>query len=79
MDTFLKTKIINWTSFAAIIILLFSVTTVRISVWKDGVSLWQNVLKNSPRKARGYNELGWFIKKMEIAIKPLKCSGTPCN
>ncbi len=33
-------------------------------VWKDGITLWEDVIKKSPNKARGYNNLGnaFFLK-----------------
>ena len=41
------------------IILVLSITTYqRNIVWKDEVSLWEDVVKKSPYKARGHNNLG---------------------
>jgi tetratricopeptide (TPR) repeat protein len=48
----------------AITILVLSVfalsaaTYVRNTVWRDPLSLWQDVVRKSPDKARGYNNLG---------------------
>jgi len=44
---------------ATLLILVFSVaTTRRNEIWKDGITLWQDVIQKSPKKARGYNNLG---------------------
>jgi protein O-mannosyl-transferase len=41
------------------ILLIFTFTTVkRNEVWKSQISLWQDVVKKSPGKARGFNNLG---------------------
>jgi tetratricopeptide (TPR) repeat protein len=43
---------------AVIIIVLTGASYARNSVWKDGLTLWQDVVNKSPGKARGYNNLG---------------------
>ena len=44
----------------AAVVLIFSVAThTRNMVWRDGVRLWEDVVKKSPHKARGYNNLGY--------------------
>jgi len=41
-------------------ILIFSVATYRRNeVWRDGVRLWQDVVKKSPESARSYKNLGF--------------------
>lgn len=40
-------------------VLALSVATyVRNTIWRDPLSLWQDVVRKSPDKARGYNNLG---------------------
>ena len=53
---------------AAAILLLIAVvltgtTYARNRVWKDNLSLWSDVIKKSPNKARGYNNLGVYYDK----------------
>ncbi len=43
---------------AVIIIVLTGATYARNAVWKDELTLWQDVVNKSPNKARGYNNLG---------------------
>ncbi|HEY6838413.1 MAG TPA: tetratricopeptide repeat protein, partial [Geobacteraceae bacterium] len=45
-------------AFAAVIVLLMVVTWQRNEVWRDGVTLWEDVIAKSPGKARPRNELG---------------------
>jgi hypothetical protein len=45
-------------SFVIILIALSSATYMRNSIWLSELSLWQDVVKKSPRKARAYNNLG---------------------
>ena len=42
---------------AVIIIALTGMTYARNSVWKDELTLWQDVVNKSPNKPRGYNNL----------------------
>ncbi len=74
--------------------ILLLVTTVplgiatynRNRVWKDGVTLWEDVVKKSPKKGRGYEGLGFAyytknqvdeaIKAMEVYRKILKMKPT---
>jgi Tfp pilus assembly protein PilF len=48
---------------AMIIILLAGATLKRNTVWQDGFTLWADVIKKSPGKARGYNNLGNYFKE----------------
>jgi tetratricopeptide (TPR) repeat protein len=43
---------------ALIIIALTGATYARNSVWKDGITLWQDVVSKSPNNARAYHNLG---------------------
>jgi hypothetical protein len=42
----------------AVVLILTGATYARNRVWGDEVTLWQDVVKKSPRKARGDNNLG---------------------
>jgi Flp pilus assembly protein TadD len=44
--------------FALIIMGLASATYARNVLWKDKVSLWEDVVRKSPNSSRGYNNLG---------------------
>ncbi len=44
--------------FALIILGLASATYARNTLWKDKVSLWEDVVSKSPNSPRGYNNLG---------------------
>lgn len=43
----------------SLIVLLSILTVKRNVVWQDGVTLWQDVVKKSPRQARPYYNLGY--------------------
>jgi len=43
---------------SAITLIMLGLTYNRNIIWKDEISLWSNAIKNSPRKARAYNERG---------------------
>ena len=41
-------------------------------IWKDDLSLWEDIVKKSPNKARGYNNLGTsygYSGWIDMAIK----------
>jgi tetratricopeptide (TPR) repeat protein len=40
------------------VIVFTGLTVARNTVWQNEVSLWENVVRNGPEKARGYNGLG---------------------
>jgi tetratricopeptide (TPR) repeat protein len=42
-------------------VILASTTYARNSVWKSEISLWEDVVRKSPMKARGHAELGAFL------------------
>ncbi len=44
--------------FALIILALASATYARNSVWKDKVSLWEDIVRKSPGLGMGYDNLG---------------------
>jgi tetratricopeptide (TPR) repeat protein len=47
-------------TFAAILVIALSVATYRRNfVWKDELTLWTDVIKKSPEKVRGYNNVGY--------------------
>lgn len=47
-------------SLAVIIVTLSAVTYARNSVWKDGATLWEDVIKKAPGNARAHNNLGFI-------------------
>ncbi len=56
----------------AVVICLSGLTYARNMVWGSEVSLWQDVIKKSPMKARGYNGLGlayYNLRKYGKAIE----------
>jgi tetratricopeptide (TPR) repeat protein len=54
---------------AIIVIILTGTTYARNSVWKDELTLWQDVVNNSPNKARGHNNLGDAYKNIGMIEK----------
>lgn len=57
-------KHFRWIELLVIIALLLTygwATYERNLVWKDDLSLWSDVVKKSPDKARGYNEIGIYF------------------
>ena len=60
------------TTAAAILVIIAVVLTgatyARNTVWKDKLSLWSDVIKKSPEKARGQNNVGmWYFKRKNYA------------
>jgi tetratricopeptide (TPR) repeat protein len=51
---------------AIIVVVLTGTTYARNSVWGDTLSLWQDVVKKSPNKARGHNNLGTAYESREL-------------
>ncbi len=48
----------------SVVVLLFSgATYARNRVWGSEVNLWEDVVRKSPEKARGYNSLGFALRK----------------
>jgi tetratricopeptide (TPR) repeat protein len=58
--------------FMIIIIILAGTSYARNAVWKDEISLWSDVVKKSPKKARGYNNLGFAYEKAGLYAKALE-------
>ena len=54
-----------------IVILSFS-TYKRNAVWKDGISLWEDVIKKSPANERGYHNLGVAYLDKGLSDKALE-------
>jgi tetratricopeptide (TPR) repeat protein len=55
------------------IVLLYGWATYeRNFVWKDELSLWSDVVKKSPYKARGYNEIGmyYYVRQLPDTAMP---------
>jgi protein O-mannosyl-transferase len=48
---------------SAAVLLLCGMTYARNRVWGTEVSLWEDVVRKSPAKARGYNSLGFALRK----------------
>lgn len=51
-------KAVIYATVTALVIVLSILTVNRNTVWKDEVTLWTDVTRKSPNKARGFNELG---------------------
>ncbi len=65
----------------SVIFIYAIVTYQRNFVWQNDLSLWQDVVKKSPLKARGYNNLGKKfndLNKPKEAIKVLKIALSLC-
>ncbi|TAL25355.1 MAG: tetratricopeptide repeat protein, partial [Nitrospirae bacterium] len=57
----------------AIVIAVLSITTyARNIIWHDWVSLWEDVVRKSPQKARGYNNLGVAFKNNALIDKAIE-------
>ena len=58
----MEKKLLYATAAGAILVSVFSVATyTRNRVWGSEVSLWEDVVKKSPNKARPYNNLGTLL------------------
>jgi Tfp pilus assembly protein PilF len=49
-----------------IVMVLTGATYARNAVWKDEITLWQDVVNKSQKKARGYNNLGLAYKSKRL-------------
>ena len=49
---------ISFISFLMLILLMSLATYQRNKIWKDDLSLWSDIVRKSPRKARAYQYLG---------------------
>ncbi len=64
---------------SVIVILLTGTTYMRNLVWKDSITLWEDVVSKSPQKERGHNNLGFAyhlkgshykaVKHLKTAVK----------
>ena len=58
---------------ASVILMLISITLAgaayaRNNVWKNELSIWQDVVEKSPAKARGHNNVGmWYYERQDRA------------
>ncbi len=57
---------------AAITIVLSIAAYQRNAVWQDEMSLWENVVRKSPQKARGHNNLGIAYYKEGLTDKAIE-------
>jgi Tfp pilus assembly protein PilF len=53
-----NTKLIMAVTLIMIVMTLTSATYLRNNVWKSEISLWEDVVKKSPKKSRGHDNLG---------------------
>ncbi len=59
-------------SFSFLILFTFSIATyVRNNLWKEPITLWEDVIRKSPNKARGYNNLGFLYTQANQHDKAL--------
>jgi tetratricopeptide (TPR) repeat protein len=57
----------------SIIVLIFTgATYVRNRVWENEITLWQDVVKNNPKKERGHNNLGFAYFSQGNVIKAIE-------
>ena len=48
-------------AFVSLILFTFSIASyARNNLWRDPIALWEDVVRKSPNKARGYNNLGFL-------------------
>lgn len=59
-------------SLLVIAVVLTGATYARNTVWKDEVTLWEDVVSKSPNKARGQNNLGVAYKSLGLIEKAIK-------
>ena len=64
---------------AFILIPLAVATYQRNRIWKEDLTLWQDVVRKAPGKARGHNNLGrayWKMGRPEEALKEFQVALT---
>jgi tetratricopeptide (TPR) repeat protein len=70
-DTFFRCfqrKKVSVTFIAVLIAMYAALTIQRNAVWKDGITLWSDVIKKSPNKSRPYHNRGFhYLEKREYA------------
>ena len=57
---------------AVIVVVLTGTTYARNIIWKDEVSLWEDVVSKSPKNERGYNNLGYTYQSLGFLDKALE-------
>ncbi len=57
---------------AVIVVVLTGATYARNIIWKDEVSLWEDVVSKSPEKERGHNNLGKAYKSQGLLDKAIE-------
>jgi Flp pilus assembly protein TadD len=57
---------------AVVIVVLTGATYARNAVWKDEITLWQDVVNKSPNKLRGHNNLGLAYKSQGLIDKAIE-------
>jgi tetratricopeptide (TPR) repeat protein len=55
-----------------IVVVLTGTTFVRNRVWGNEITLWEDVVKKSPEKERGHNNLGLAYESRELLEKAIK-------
>ncbi len=55
----------------ALVVIYGLATFQRNLVWKDDLSLWSDVVKKSPEKHRGYNEIGMYYYERQTPDKAI--------
>ncbi len=58
-----KARMVFLAGLSVIVIVLSGATYARNRVWGTEVSLWEDVVRKSPEKARGHNSLGFALRK----------------
>ena len=56
-------------SLAIVTIILSAATFARNTVWRDMITVWEDVAKKSPEKSRAHNNLGYAYKKQNVLDK----------
>jgi len=72
-DRYVRTKVLKIITVCAITLVLSTWTYERNTIWSNAVSLWSDVVKKSPQKARPHNNLGNGLKdqgKAETGLRP---------
>jgi len=69
MTMTIEKKVLSWIELFALISLLLVYGWAgynRNHVWQDELSLWTDVVEKSPRKARGYLEMGMYYYERQM-------------
>ena len=65
------TRYIEVAVLMGLVIVLGAAAHQRNLVWEDDFSLWSDVVKRSPCKARGYNEIGMYYYELQKPDKAI--------